>query len=108
MESSTSAGRWCLKALVVASALSVGGACAHNPAPAAAVPGGDSATSSRPVHARAATTVTGKGEQLELVRNPQASRGWLVYGKESRRLIAISDTVPDARGLFAIHFSTPK
>ena len=108
MASLTPAGNRCLKAFLAAGALAAGGACAHNPAPAPSTMGGGAAKSSALPAARTASGAVRGGELVELVRNPQTSAGWLVYGKTTRRLIAVSDTVPDARGLFAVHFLGPK
>ena len=55
-------------------------------------------------HAPPATTTAHEGEEIAFMRNPIMPKGWIIYGKESRRLIAITDTIPDAEGRLAVRF----
>ena len=49
-----------------------------------------------------ATATQPDGEEIAFMRNPIMPKGWIIYGKDSRRLIAISDTIPDAEGRLAV------
>jgi hypothetical protein len=49
-----------------------------------------------------------EGEEIAFMRNPTATKGWIIYGKESRRLLAITDTIPDAAGRLAVRMLNRK
>jgi hypothetical protein len=49
-----------------------------------------------------ATATAPEGEEVAFMRNPIAPKGWIIYGKESRRVVAITDTIPDAQGRLAV------
>jgi hypothetical protein len=51
-----------------------------------------------------ATAVADKGEEVAFMRNPNTSKGWVIYGRESGRVVAFTDTIPDAQGRLAVHF----
>jgi hypothetical protein len=97
-----------VRRLIALSGVSLCGACAHNPQPTPATPASNAVPVPQSAQGQTSTRVADRGEEAVLIRNPNASRGWFVYGKDSHRLIAITDTIPDARGLFAVHFLSRK
>jgi hypothetical protein len=88
--------------IFVAGGALICGACRHAPAeaaPAPLLPSNSPALINRTsAAAPLASDSADRGEAIVLVHIPKSSTGWLIVGRDSRRIYGITDTMPDAQG----------
>jgi hypothetical protein len=87
---------------VIASGALICGACRHTPAGAAPAPLSPSNSPALIERTSAAAPLASdsadRGEAIVLVHIPKSATGWLIVGRDSRRIYGITDTMPDAHG----------